>query len=69
MKLSDLIIRMANINGSTYINRDDVITLLKLTSDRASSLNSKADLKGVIETLSEGIQDYTEDENGTNFKS
>ncbi len=58
--LGDLTIRMAKIAGCTYLNRDDVINLLRLTKERASSLNSQSDLEGVIETLSEGIEDYCE---------
>lgn len=52
--ISEKIIRMVSINNQMYVNRSDVIELIKAIRKNAGSLNSQHDLKILIECLLEG---------------
>jgi hypothetical protein len=52
------IIRMFNMGTEIYLNRDDVLALIKDQRKRADSLNAKNELDCLIKALSEGIEDH-----------
>jgi hypothetical protein len=50
----DKIIRMVKINGTIYLHKEDVVSLIKEAVKNTSSLNAKSSMKGLAEDLMMG---------------
>jgi len=54
IKLKEKVIRMVTVDHEMFVNRLDLIELIKAIRKNAGSLNSQNDLKVLIECLLEG---------------
>jgi hypothetical protein len=54
IRLSEIVVRTVNVDGVDYLCKSDVLRFLKRAEKGAQSLNAKADIRRVIDSLNNG---------------